>query len=69
MFKIIVEKHIKCIKVCDLWKIVRSVISRAAWWPCFKQIKYILAIFVEDHLVTISAKSISVLTIGFREEV
>ena len=26
-FNIIVEKHIKCIKVVDLWKILRSVIS------------------------------------------
>ena len=27
MFKISVEKHIQCIKVGDLWKIVRSVIN------------------------------------------
>ena len=34
MFQIIVEKHIKCIKVDDLYKIVRSAISHAPWYPC-----------------------------------
>ena len=35
----------------------------------FRQIKYISAILLEGHLVTISAKSISILMIGFREDV
>ena len=33
MFKINLEKHIKCIKMCNLWTIVCSVISRAPWRP------------------------------------
>ena len=63
MFKIIVE-HIKCIKVCDLWKIVISTISVHVFW----QIKFSLAIFVEAHYVSISAESFSILKIGFRQE-
>ena len=53
-------KHIKSIKVCDLWKIVRSVISDP-WWPCFSKIKYIWLIFVEAHLEAISARYRSLL--------
>ena len=58
MFKIIVEKHIKYIKVCYSWN-----------GHVFSIGQIYLAIFVEDHLVTISARLFLILTIGFREAV
>ena len=44
------------------------VISHAPWQPGFWQIKFVLAVFVEGHLVTISSKLFSILTIVFRGE-
>ena len=46
----------------------RSAISRATWWPCYLTVQIYFSFFVEGHFVTISAKSFSILTIGFRVE-
>ena len=69
MFKIIVEKHINCTMVRDLWKIERSVISQVPWWPCFLADKICLAIFVEGHDYSdYFCKSFLILIIGFKGE-
>ena len=47
-------------------KVFITAISQAPWRPCFWRIKFLLAIFVAGHLVTISAKLFSSLTTGFR---
>ena len=69
MFKIIVEKHIKCKMVCDLSKIVRSVISGAPWWRFFFTDQIYQSYFLRaTPIVTISAKSFSIPAIDFRGE-
>ena len=50
----------------EIFKICLNAISHAPCQTCFWWIKFLLAFFVEGHLITISAKSISIPTTGFR---
>ena len=45
MFKIIIKKHMKCKKMCDLYKTVRSVVSQAIWRPCFSIVQLYFSYF------------------------
>ena len=42
--------------------------GHAHWRTCFCRIKFVLASFVEGHLVTVSTKLFLILTTGFRGE-
>ena len=57
-------KYLKGYK--KLWSVCLTVIIHAPCQTCIWLIEFLLAIFVEGHLITISAKSISILTTGFR---